>query len=79
MSSNVSVRNRTDVDNLLNRCLAYLCATSGVLSSASSDQLRIVVLQEFFVETHMLLLREDGIIVLEAIFFEQGFITITFR
>lgn len=48
----------------------YLSTTSGVLGGSTGNQFGIVVVEEFFVEAHVLLLCENGIIGLEPIFLE---------
>lgn len=54
----------------------YLCPTSSVLSGTSSNQFRIMVLEKLFIETHVLLLREDSIVVLQAVLLQESSITI---
>lgn len=48
-----------------------MSAPSGVLSSTTRDQLG-VLLQQLLIETHVLVLREDGIVVLQAVLLEKG-------
>lgn len=52
----------------------YLCATSGVLRSAAGDELCVVVLQQVFVEAHVLFFGEYGVVGLETVLGEQCFI-----
>ena len=47
---------------------------SGVLGCTAGDELRVVVLDQVFVEAHVFFFGEDGIIGLEAVFLERGFI-----
>lgn len=54
--------------------IAYLRTTSSVLSGTARNQLG-VPLHELLVETHVLVLGEDGIVVLQAILLEQSGIT----
>ena len=51
-----------------------LGAASGVLGRAAGDELRVVVLDQVFVEAHVFFLGEDGVVGLEAVFLEHGFI-----
>lgn len=48
----------------------YLSTTSGVLGCSTSDKFGIVVVEEFVVEAHVLLLGENRIIGLEPVFLE---------
>lgn len=48
----------------------YLGTTSGVLSSAPGDEFGIVVLKQVFIEVHVFLFGQDGIVGLETIFGE---------
>lgn len=49
---------------------AYLSTTSGVLGSTTSNELS-VKLHQLIVETHVLVLGEDGVVVLESILLQQ--------
>ena len=51
------------------QCSAYLCASSRVLGRAASDQL-CVARHEVFVDAHVFLFREDGVVGFEAVFLE---------
>lgn len=48
----------------------YLGTTSSVLSSAPGDEFGIVVLKQVFIEVHVFLFGQDGIVGLETIFGE---------
>lgn len=50
---------------------AYLRASCSVLSGTTSDELGVVVLEQIFVETHVLLLGEDGVVGLQAVLLEE--------
>lgn len=52
----------------------YLCTTSSVLCSTARYELCVVVLEQVFVEAHVLFLREDGIVGLETVFGQHCFI-----
>lgn len=52
----------------------YLCTTSSVLRSTARYELRVVVLEQVFVQAHVLFFGEDGIVGLEAVFGEHCFI-----
>lgn len=54
----------------------YLGSASSVLSSTTSNQFRIVVLEQLLVKTHVLFFSEDSIIGLEAVLFQKSGITI---
>lgn len=53
-----------------------LGSASGILGSTSSNQLGGVVVEEIFVDGKVLFLGENGIIGLEAVFVEEGLITL---
>ena len=53
---------------------SYLSATSGVLGSTTGNKLRIA-LQQLIVEAHVLVLCEDGVVVLESILLQESGIT----
>lgn len=53
----------------------YLSTTGGVLSSTTGDQLSIPG-KEVLVDTHVLLLGEDSIVLLQAVLLEKGSITL---
>lgn len=57
----------------------YLSSTGSVLSGTTSDQLSIVVLEKVLIETHVLFLREDGIVCLHIILLQESFVTIEIR
>ncbi len=40
----------------------------------AGDELRVMVLKQVFVEAHVFIFGEDGVVGLEAVFFEGGFI-----
>lgn len=46
----------------------YLSTTSGILGGSTSNQFGIVVIEEFVVKTHVLLLCENRVIGFEPIF-----------
>ena len=46
----------------------YLCATSGVLRSTAGYEFCAVVLEQVFVETHVLVFGENGVVGLETVF-----------
>jgi uncharacterized phosphosugar-binding protein len=54
----------------------YLSATSSVLSGTTSNQLGITMLEQFFVEAHVLLFGKDSIVGFESILLEEGVVTI---
>lgn len=54
--------------------MEYLSTTSSVLSSTTGNEFS-VELHQLIVETHVLVLREDGIVVLEVILLEEGGVT----
>lgn len=54
--------------------VVYLCSTGGILSSTTSNQLSIK-LQQLVVEAHVLLLREDSVVVLKSILLQESGIT----
>jgi hypothetical protein len=54
---------------------SYLSPTSGVLGRAPSYQLRIVVLDQIFIKTHVLIFSENGVVVLNFILLEKGLIS----
>jgi hypothetical protein len=53
----------------------HLSTTGSVLGSTTSDQFRIAVLDEVFVEAHVLLFGEDGIVGFYAVFLEHRLIS----
>jgi len=53
---------------------AYLSTTSGVLGSTTSNELS-VKLHQLIVETHVLVLGEDGVVVLESILLQESGVT----
>jgi hypothetical protein len=53
---------------------SYLGTTGSVLSSPTGDQLSIPS-KEILVDTHVLLLGEDSIVILQAVLLEKGGIT----
>lgn len=55
---------------------AYLRTTSRVLCSTTGDQLGIVIVEQLLVQTHVLLLSEDGIVVLEAVLLQKRGVTL---
>jgi hypothetical protein len=57
-------------------CILYLSATGSVLSGTTSNQLSIMVLEQLLVESHMLVLRKDGIVVLQTILLEESSVTV---
>lgn len=48
----------------------YLSTSCGVLSGAASNELRIMVLDQILVETHVLLLGQNGVVGLQAVLLE---------
>lgn len=52
----------------------YLCTTGSVLRGTAGYELCVVVLEQVFVEAHVLFLGEDGVVGLETVFGEHGFI-----
>lgn len=52
----------------------YLGTTSSVLCSTACYELCVVVLQQVFVEAHVLFLGEYGVVGLETVFGEHRFI-----
>ena len=52
----------------------HLGSASGVLGCAAGDEFGVVVLDQIFVEAHVLFFREDGVVGLEPVFLEHGFI-----
>jgi hypothetical protein len=59
-------------------CIAerqYLGATGSVLSGTTSNQLGVMVLEQFLVDAHVLVLGEDSIVVLQAILLQEGGVT----
>lgn len=76
VGENVLPMRLTLADTKDHEFLAYLGTTSGVLSSTTGNQLGVMVLQQFLVETHMLVLGQDGIVVLQAILLQESSITI---
>lgn len=53
----------------------YLCATRGVLRSSAGYELCVVVLEQVFVEAHVLVFGEYGVVGFEAVFREHRFIS----
>lgn len=53
----------------------YLGTTGSVLGSTTGDQLDIVLGEQLVVETHVLVLSKDSIVVLQAILLQKGGIT----
>lgn len=53
----------------------YLGTTGSVLGSTTGDQLDIVLGKQLVVETHVLVLSKDSIVVLQAILLQKGGIT----
>ena len=52
----------------------YLCTTCGVLCSSAGYELCIVVLEQVFVEAHVLVFGEYGVVWFEAVLGEHCFI-----
>lgn len=52
----------------------YLCTTGSVLRCTASYELCVVVLEQVFVEAHVLFFGEYGVIGLETVFGEHCFI-----
>ena len=46
----------------------YLCSASGVLSSTAGDEFGVMVLEKVFIEVHMLVFSQNGIIGVETVF-----------
>lgn len=57
----------------------YLGSTGSVLSGTTSNQLRLAVLEELVIESHMLLLGKDSVIILQAVLLQESTITVTIR
>ena len=55
----------------------YLGAAGGVLGGAAGDEFGVAVLEQVFVEAHVFFFGEDGVVGLEAVFFEHGGISDT--
>lgn len=55
-------------------CEDVLGSAGGVLSGAAGDELGVVVVEEVLVDGEVLLLGEDGVVGLEAVFFEEGLV-----
>ena len=53
----------------------YLCATGSVLRSSAGYELCVVVLEQVFVEAHVLVFGEYGVVGFEAVFGEHCFIS----
>ena len=53
----------------------YLGTTGSVLGSTTGDQLDIVLGEQLVVETHVLVLSKDSIVVLQTILLQKGGIT----
>ena len=53
----------------------YLCSTSGILRRTACDEFCVVVLEQVLVEAHVFFFGENGVVGLEAVFGEGGFIT----
>jgi hypothetical protein len=64
----VSVLSKVELELL---CGAYLGAAGGVLRSTAGNELRIVVLDQVFIQSHVLLFGQNGIVGLEAILGQQ--------
>lgn len=54
------------------RIVMYLSASGCVLGSSTRDELRIAIVDQVVVETHVFLLSEDSIVGLHAVFLEHG-------
>lgn len=67
----------TDTANVDNRLLGedVLCATGSVLGCAASDELGIEVGEEVLVESEMLLLGENSIVLLQAILVKESLVS----
>ena len=57
----------------------YLCTTCGVLCSSAGYELCVVVLEQVFVEAHVLVFGEYGVVWFETILREHCFIARHFR
>ena len=57
----------------------YLCSTCGVLCSSAGYELCIVILEQVFVEAHVLVFGEYGVICFETVLGEHCFIARDFR
>lgn len=53
----------------------YLCPSGRVLRRPTRDEFGVVVLQQVFVEAHVLFLGQDGVVGFHAIFLEELGIT----
>lgn len=47
-------------------------AAGGVLGGAAGDEFGVAVLEQVFVEAHVLVFGEDGVVGLEAVVLEHG-------
>ena len=56
-----------------------MCTTGGVLRSSAGYELCVVVLEQVFVESHMLVFREYGVVGFEAVLGEHCFIPTRIR
>lgn len=54
---------------------AYLGTTSGVLRGSARNELCIVILDQVFVEAHVLVFGEDGVVGLKAILAQHSIIS----
>jgi len=54
----------------------YLSASCGILGGTAGDEFGIVVLEEVFVEGHVFFFGEDGVVGFDAVFLEEGFISV---
>lgn len=61
---------------LSSSAVTYLGTSSGILSSTTSDEFRVAVVQELVVDGHVLLLGQDCIVRLEAILVEQSLVSL---
>ena len=52
----------------------YLCTTASVLGSTAGYELCVVVLEQVFVEAHVVVFGKNGIVGLEAVLGEHCFI-----
>ncbi len=52
----------------------HLCTAGRVLCGAAGYELCVVVLKEVLVEAHVLVFGEDGVVGIETVFGEHGFI-----
>ena len=66
----------------LDRCAAamfwtsrYLCASCSVLCSTTSEKFGVSILNQLFIQGHVLFFRQDGIVRIESILLEERFIS----